>query len=49
MRSMTSVADKTSSDIDAAMINTDVDYTPIYDVNEAFEDVMEEFIANFPK
>lgn len=49
MRSMTSVADKTSSDIDAAMINTDVDYTPIYDVNESFEDVMEEFIANFPK
>lgn len=44
MRSMISKADETSSEIDAAMINTIVDYTPVYDVNESFEDVMAEFI-----
>lgn len=45
MRDMISTADKTSAEIDAAMINTVVDYTPVYDVNESFEDVMAEFIA----
>lgn len=43
MRSMISEADKTSAEIDAAMINTVVDYTPVYDVNESFDDVMAEF------
>lgn len=44
MRSMISEADKTSAEIDSAMINTTVDYTPVYDVNESFDDVMEEFV-----
>lgn len=48
MRSMISNADKVSADIDAAMINTKVDYTPVFDVNETFEDVMAEFIKNLP-
>lgn len=43
MRNMISEADKTSAEIDAAMINTVVDYTPVYDVNESFDDVMAEF------
>lgn len=45
MRDMISAADKTSADIDAAMINTVVEYEPVYDVNESFDDVMAEFIA----
>jgi len=44
MRSMISAADETSAKIDSVMINTVVDYTPIFDVNESFDDVMEEFI-----
>lgn len=38
-------ADKTSADIDAAMINAVVDYQPMFDVNDSFEDVMSEFTA----
>lgn len=38
-------ADKISSLIDEAMVNTTVDYTPRFDVNDSFEDAMEEFIA----
>lgn len=44
MRDMISAADKTSAEIDAAMINTVVEYEPVYDVNESFDDVMAEFI-----
>lgn len=44
MREMISASDKTSAEIDAAMINTVVDYTPMYDVNDSFDDVMAEFI-----
>lgn len=44
MRNMISAADKTSAEIDAAMINTVVEYEPVYDVNESFDDVMAEFI-----
>lgn len=43
MRSMIAEADRTSAMIDAAQINTVVDYMPVYDVNESFEDVMEAF------
>lgn len=45
MRSMISEADKISSEIDAAMINTIVAYAPPFDVNESFEDVMTEFLG----
>ena len=45
VRDMITASDKTSAEIDAAMINTVVDYTPVFDVNDSFEDVMAEFIA----
>lgn len=45
MRSMISDADKTSCEIDAAIINRLVDYEPPFDVNLSFEDVMEEFTS----
>ena len=47
MRSIVSEADKTSAKIDAAMINTTVDYEPSFDVNESFSDVMTDFIDKF--
>lgn len=46
MRSMITEADETSAKIDAALINTQVDYEPRFDVNESFDDVMEEFVSN---
>lgn len=45
MREAILLADKVSAEIDAAMINTVVNYTPRFDVNESFEDVMAEFTA----
>lgn len=49
MRDMISAADKTSAEIDAAMINTVVEYEPVYDVNESFDDVIAEFIETRQK
>ena len=46
MRTMITKADEVSSEIDAAMINTKVDYKPRFDVNDSFDDVMAEFISN---
>ncbi len=46
MRSVIVESDKASAEIDSAMINSVVDYEPRFDVNEAFEDVMEEFIKD---
>lgn len=43
MRTMISEADKTSSKVDSIMTNTEVDYVPPYDVNEAFYDIMDDF------
>ena len=45
MREMISKADEVSAAIDAAMINTKVDYEPVFDVNETFDDVMTDFLA----
>ena len=45
MRSMISEADEVSAKVDAAMINTNVDYEVVFDVNDSFEDVMNDFIA----
>lgn len=45
MRSVISDADKVSADIDSAMINTVVGYTPVFDVNDNFDDVMADFIS----
>lgn len=45
MRDMIATADTNSTLIDAALINTQVDYEPKFDVNDSFEDVMEAFLA----
>lgn len=43
-RRITEESDEISSAVDAAMINTVVDYDPPYNVNDSFEDMMEQFI-----
>ena len=45
MRDMIATADTNSTLIDAALINTTVDYKPKFDVNDSFEDVMDSFLA----
>lgn len=47
MRETISRADEVSAAIDAAMINTKVDYEPVFDVNETFDDVMTDFLEQF--
>ena len=49
MREMISKADEVSAAIDAAMINTKVDYEPVFDVNEIFDDVMTDFLEKVLK
>lgn len=44
-REMMSKSDKASAEIDAALINTQVEYEPPFNVNDSFDDVMEEFLA----
>lgn len=44
MKEIISEADKTSSEIDATKVNTKVEYTPVFDVNDSFEDVMNAFL-----
>lgn len=43
MRELLAQADKASAEIDAAMINTAVEYDVPFNVNDSFEDVMEAF------
>lgn len=45
MREMIARADEVSAAIDMAMINTEVNYKPMFNVNDTFEDVMTEFIS----
>ena len=45
VKEIISEADKTSSEIDAAKVNTKVEYTPVFDVNDSFEDVMNAFLS----
>ena len=45
MRATIAKADEVSAAVDAAMINTVVEYEPPYDVNESFDDVLEAFAA----
>lgn len=45
VREIMSKADKVSAEIDAALINTQVEYEPPFNVNDSFDDVMEEFLA----
>lgn len=44
MKEVISEADKTSAAIDFVKVNTTVDYTPTFDVNDSFEDVMNTFL-----
>lgn len=46
MRTMIQEADKVSSEVDAALINTEVQYVPPYDVNDSYDDCIEAFIDN---
>lgn len=46
MRATIAKADEVSAAVDAAMINTAVEYEPPYDVNESFDDVLEAFAAS---
>ncbi|MCM1569123.1 MAG: hypothetical protein NC081_06715 [Roseburia sp.] len=48
-REIMSKADVASAEIDAALINTQVDYVPPFNVNGSFDDVMEEFLAHRAK
>lgn len=38
-------SDKVSANIDFVMVNAQVDYVPPFDVNDGFEDVMNEFLS----
>lgn len=46
-RALVTEADKVSAAIDAALINTAVEYEPPYDVNESFNDVIEAFAGDY--
>lgn len=48
VKSLNSKCDETSSKIDEFLINTILDYTPRFDVNISFDDVMESFIVEDP-
>lgn len=39
-------ADEVSTKLDKIMIDTEVVYSPIYDVNDSFDDVLEQYITN---
>lgn len=45
MKEVIAEADKISTEIDAAKVNTEVDYDPVFDVNDSFEDVMNTFLS----
>lgn len=44
IKGYSAAADETSAAIDAAMVNTEVYYTPKFDVNEGLEDIMAEIM-----
>ena len=43
-KSLTEASDTTSTMIDTIKVNTAVDYSPVFDVNDTFDDVMTEFL-----
>jgi len=45
MRRIITEADKISGEVDAAMINTIVDYEPPYDVNDSFNDAISAYLV----
>lgn len=46
MRNALEDADRISADIDTAMVTIQVEYVPPYNVNDSFDDAMEEFLAS---
>lgn len=46
-RELLFAADNVSADIDAALVNTEVKYEPVFDVNETFDDVIERFAEEY--
>lgn len=44
LRLAAKMSDCRSSEVDYAMVSATVEYTPIYDVNDSFEDVMTDFV-----
>lgn len=46
MKGMIKRSDEVSAEIDSAMVNTEVDYTPIFDVNDSLDDIIEEYLAS---
>ena len=46
MRSMIDSADKVSAKIDEAMVTTHVDFEPLFDMNDTFDDIMERFVTD---
>lgn len=44
MKAIIATSDEVSSSIDVAMTTTEVDYTPIFDVNDDFNEAMVEFL-----
>ena len=42
-RGLISEADSVSAKIDMAMVNTIIDYTPVFNVNDSFDDIIAEF------
>lgn len=49
LRDIMITADKNSADVDTAMVNTQVEYDPLFDVNDSFEDVMASFVSGTSK
>ena len=46
MRSLIKEADEVSAKVDAAFVNTEVNFEPRFDVNDSFDDVMERYYDN---
>jgi hypothetical protein len=45
-KELVSKSDDVSNKLDKIMIDTNVDYVPIYDVNDTFEDVLEQYMLS---
>jgi len=45
MKALSDLADEKSAKIDAYMVNTNVDFEPLFDVNSSFEDIMDEMLS----
>lgn len=43
-KNISDMADTTSKEVDLAMVNYEVDFTPMFDVNDSFDDSIEKFM-----